>query len=136
MSCILPFTTRYHVLFITAYFYLLFLKDLHKTLHTGNLDAKEVTAAMKGQKQDYPNGIPECGTDALRFALCAYTAQGIISVFTSRNSVIHTHKSILFTCNKIRKKWISFCNNSSISLIPRSRHQPGRVAGPRISTLL
>ena len=28
------------------------------------------------QKEDYPEGIPECGTDALRFALCAYTAQG------------------------------------------------------------
>ena len=28
------------------------------------------------QKADYPDGIPECGTDALRFALCAYTAQG------------------------------------------------------------
>ena len=32
--------------------------------------------AIKGQKEDFPNGIPECGTDALRFALCAYTAQG------------------------------------------------------------
>ena len=53
------------------------MKDLHKTLHTGNLDAKEINTAMKGQKQDYPNGIPECGTDALRFALCAYTAQGM-----------------------------------------------------------
>ena len=29
------------------------------------------------QKDDYPQGIPECGTDALRFALCAYTAQGL-----------------------------------------------------------
>ena len=28
------------------------------------------------QKEDYPSGIPECGTDALRFALCAYTGQG------------------------------------------------------------
>jgi len=30
------------------------------------------------QKQDYPNGIPECGTDALRFALIAYTSQGSV----------------------------------------------------------
>ncbi|XP_014117987.1 PREDICTED: valine--tRNA ligase, partial [Pseudopodoces humilis] len=28
------------------------------------------------QRRDFPEGIPECGTDALRFALCAYTAQG------------------------------------------------------------
>ncbi|XP_071489164.1 valine--tRNA ligase-like [Diadema antillarum] len=52
------------------------LEDLHKILETGNLDPREVEKAKKGQKDDYPNGIPECGTDALRFALCAYTAQG------------------------------------------------------------
>ena len=28
------------------------------------------------KKADYPDGIPECGTDAMRFALCVYTAQG------------------------------------------------------------
>ncbi len=52
------------------------LEDLHKTLLGGNIDPREVEKAKQGQKQDYPNGIPECGTDALRFALCAYTAQG------------------------------------------------------------
>jgi hypothetical protein len=41
-----------------------------------NLDEKEYKKAMEGQKQDYPQGIPECGTDALRFALVSYTAQG------------------------------------------------------------
>ncbi|XP_032235539.1 valine--tRNA ligase [Nematostella vectensis] len=52
------------------------LQDLHKLLENSNLDPREVERAKKGQKEDYPNGIPECGTDALRFALCAYTAQG------------------------------------------------------------
>lgn len=33
------------------------------------------------QKADFPAGIPECGTDALRFALCAYTQQGCMCVF-------------------------------------------------------
>uniref|UniRef100_A0AAZ3SG51 Valine--tRNA ligase, mitochondrial n=1 Tax=Oncorhynchus tshawytscha TaxID=74940 RepID=A0AAZ3SG51_ONCTS len=28
------------------------------------------------QRKDFPKGIPECGTDALRFALCSYKAQG------------------------------------------------------------
>lgn len=37
---------------------------------------KEIVKAAEGQKRDFPNGISECGTDALRFALCAYTAQG------------------------------------------------------------
>ncbi|CAF0857472.1 unnamed protein product [Brachionus calyciflorus] len=52
------------------------LDKLNKQLELYNLDPKEVEKAVKGQKEDFPNGIPECGTDALRFALCAYTAQG------------------------------------------------------------
>ncbi|CAK8674607.1 unnamed protein product [Clavelina lepadiformis] len=52
------------------------LEELHQTLLMGNLDAREIERAKAGQKQDYPNGIPECGSDALRFALCAYTCQG------------------------------------------------------------
>lgn len=43
-------------------------------MESGNLDPKEIEKAKAGQKQDFPKGIPECGTDALRFALCAYTA--------------------------------------------------------------
>lgn len=52
------------------------LEKLHALLEKGNLDPKEIATAKQGQKEDYPSGIPECGTDALRFALCAYTAQG------------------------------------------------------------
>ncbi|XP_072015193.1 valine--tRNA ligase-like [Amphiura filiformis] len=52
------------------------LQGLHKILEEGNLDGKEIERAKAGQKADYPTGIPECGTDALRFALCAYTSQG------------------------------------------------------------
>ncbi|XP_074654365.1 valine--tRNA ligase-like [Tubulanus polymorphus] len=52
------------------------LENLQKLLDGGNLDKKEVEKAKAGQRADYPNGIPECGTDALRFALCAYTSQG------------------------------------------------------------
>ena len=46
------------------------LQNLQKTLEGGNLDPKEVKKAQDGQKLDYPNGIPECGTDALRYELC------------------------------------------------------------------
>uniref|UniRef100_A0A3Q1FP25 Valine--tRNA ligase n=1 Tax=Acanthochromis polyacanthus TaxID=80966 RepID=A0A3Q1FP25_9TELE len=52
------------------------LEGLHAQLMDGNLDPLEAEKAKQGQKSDYPNGIPECGTDALRFALCAYTSQG------------------------------------------------------------
>ncbi|KAM8985884.1 LOW QUALITY PROTEIN: valine--tRNA ligase [Ara ararauna] len=80
------------------------LQGLHEQLENSNLDPAELERARGGgryggalvgpggcdgggsvvtpsygnplQKRDFPNGIPECGTDALRFALCAYTAQG------------------------------------------------------------
>uniref|UniRef100_A0A672HPA1 Valine--tRNA ligase n=1 Tax=Salarias fasciatus TaxID=181472 RepID=A0A672HPA1_SALFA len=52
------------------------LEGLHAQLVDSNLDPLEMEKAKQGQKSDYPNGIPECGTDALRFALCAYTSQG------------------------------------------------------------
>ncbi|KAL5480308.1 VAS1 [Sanghuangporus weigelae] len=50
------------------------LEKLHEQLLEGNLDEKEIAKAKTGQKKDFPKGIPQCGTDALRFALCAYTS--------------------------------------------------------------
>lgn len=52
------------------------LDGLHKKLEQGNLDPREVAKAAEGQRVSYPNGVPECGTDALRFAMCAYTTGG------------------------------------------------------------
>lgn len=52
------------------------LEGLHQTLYNSNLDPAEIERSIQGQKSDFPNGIPECGTDAMRFALCAYTTQG------------------------------------------------------------
>ena len=52
------------------------LEKLHEKLHEGNLDDKEIEKAKAGQKKDFPKGIPQCGTDALRFALCAYSGGG------------------------------------------------------------
>lgn len=52
------------------------LDSLHKQLRLGNLVDKEIEMAEKGQKKDFPNGIPQCGTDALRFALANYSAAG------------------------------------------------------------
>lgn len=51
------------------------MQDLQSTLEGGNLDPKEVDKAKAVQKEDFPEGIEECGTDALRFALISYTSQ-------------------------------------------------------------
>ncbi|XP_059495593.1 valine--tRNA ligase, mitochondrial [Stegostoma tigrinum] len=51
------------------------LQRLHEKLQEGNLDPREYRIALQGQKRDFPRGIPECGTDALRFALSSYKCQ-------------------------------------------------------------
>ncbi|OAX81219.1 hypothetical protein ACJ72_04445 [Emergomyces africanus] len=52
------------------------LQALHDKLKQGNLAEKEIAAATRYQKKAFPKGIPECGTDALRFALVSYTTGG------------------------------------------------------------
>jgi valyl-tRNA synthetase len=52
------------------------LGKLLKKLETGNLPPKEIEKSKKDQSADFPDGIPECGSDALRFGLLAYTVQG------------------------------------------------------------
>ena len=49
------------------------LEELHNSLRTGNLAPSAVDKAIEGQKKAFPNGIAECGADALRFGLLAYT---------------------------------------------------------------
>mmetsp|Transcript_14060 Transcript_14060/g.31147 ORF Transcript_14060/g.31147 Transcript_14060/m.31147 type:complete len:1038 (+) Transcript_14060:105-3218(+) len=72
------------------------LDGLHDTLKGGNLPAREVEKAMKGQKADYPDGIPQCGSDALRFGLLAYTSQG-------RNVNLDINRVVAYRhfCNKL-----------------------------------
>ncbi|XP_059608612.1 valine--tRNA ligase [Phlebotomus argentipes] len=72
------------------------LEDLHKQLYDSNLDPKEIERAIAGQKRDYPNGIPECGTDAMRFALCSYMTQG-----RDINLDILRVQGYRFFCNKL-----------------------------------
>ena len=52
------------------------LQDLQDKLKVGNLDPKELATATKFQKTAFPDGIPECGTDALRFGLVSYSTGG------------------------------------------------------------
>ncbi|CAD7088868.1 unnamed protein product [Hermetia illucens] len=72
------------------------LEGLHAQLYNSNLDPKEIDKAKAGQKLDYPNGIPECGTDAMRFALCAYLTQG-----RDINLDILRVQGYRFFCNKL-----------------------------------
>jgi len=72
------------------------LEKLHAKLRVGNLAETEIGRAEKYQKTAFPDGIPRCGTDALRFALVAYTTGGGDIAFDIK--VIHAYSKF---CNKI-----------------------------------
>lgn len=52
------------------------LAALHEKLRHGNLHPDEIARAEKYQKTAFPQGIPECGADALRFTLISYATGG------------------------------------------------------------
>jgi len=52
------------------------LANLFAKLDAGNIEPKELAAAKKMNEEEFPLGIPECGSDALRFGLLAFCGQG------------------------------------------------------------
>lgn len=46
--------------------------ETNKLFEIGTLSKEETIKTIDGQKKMFPNGLPECGTDALRFTLCSY----------------------------------------------------------------
>ncbi|CAD8124442.1 unnamed protein product [Paramecium sonneborni] len=48
------------------------LDNLIQKIKEGNLSQEEVERAIDQKKKEFPNGIPECGGDALRFGLLSY----------------------------------------------------------------
>ena len=82
------------------------LDELHASLTASNLDPTEVERAKQGQKMDFPNGIPECGTDALRFALCSYVTNQGRDVNLNVNEVFAYRRF----CNKLWQACRFFLN--------------------------
>lgn len=72
------------------------LEKLHQKLYEGNLPEKEIKRAIELQKKEFPNGISECGTDALRFGLLTYLKQG-------RNVNLDINRIVAYRhfCNKL-----------------------------------
>jgi valyl-tRNA synthetase len=97
------------------------LEDLGKQLENGNLDSKELQKAKEGQRKDYPNGIPECGVDALRFALCAYSTDSSRDISLDILRVEGYRKF----CNKIWNATRYVLGALGSEFQPESRIMPG-----------
>ncbi|KAL4402370.1 valine--tRNA ligase [Malassezia pachydermatis] len=102
------------------------LDGLHQRLREGNLDEKEIAKASAGQKKDYPKGIPQCGTDALRFTLCAYTAAGrdinldIMRVEGYRKFCNKLWNATRFALLKLQDGYVPLTLASQASFVPQS----------------
>ncbi|KUJ06220.1 valyl-tRNA synthetase [Mollisia scopiformis] len=96
------------------------LEDLHKKLLLGNLNPLEVEKATKYQKTAFPDGIPECGTDALRFALVSYTGASDVAFDIK---VIHSYRKF---CNKIYQATKYVLGHIGDDFVPRSS---GKLTG-------
>lgn len=56
------------------------LDALISKLTESNLPESEIKEATIDKKKKFPQGIPECGTDALRFGLMSYMIQNSINL--------------------------------------------------------
>eukprot|EP00878_Enallax_costatus_P001054 GHUV01001189.1.p1 GENE.GHUV01001189.1~~GHUV01001189.1.p1 ORF type:complete len:843 (+),score=324.29 GHUV01001189.1:29-2530(+) len=102
------------------------LQGLHDTLQSGNLDPKEVLRAMDTQKTDFPDGIEECGTDALRFALVAYTTQA-----RDINLDIKRVVAYRYWCNKLWNAIKFAMMNLPADFVP---HQPDQITAGQLES--
>lgn len=64
-----------------SYLLIFLLQQLKATLthnfNSGILSSEELKKAVEGQKKMFPQGIPECGADALRFTLLSHNSKSI-----------------------------------------------------------
>lgn len=62
--------------------------EIQKSYVTGAIRDDELRKSIEGLRQNFPNGIPECGTDALRFTLCSHNITSRLINFdvTERNT--------------------------------------------------
>ncbi|XP_061003133.1 valine--tRNA ligase, mitochondrial isoform X3 [Dama dama] len=95
------------------------LQVLQEKLRDGNLDPAELAIAATAQRKDFPHGIPECGTDALRFTLCSHGALGG-DLHLSVSEVL----SFRHFCNKIWNALRFILNALGEEFIPQPAEEP------------
>lgn len=72
------------------------LETLLKEIEEGNFDEKERKIASDGRKADFPNGVPQCGADAMRFSLASFAGANRTANLDVNNIISHRN-----FCNKM-----------------------------------
>lgn len=88
--------------------------ELTRSFKSGVLNDKEYQRSTNNVKKSFPKGIPECGTDALRFTLCTNDIKAHFISFDTNEC----HKNRLFF-NKVwqaTKFTLSNCSNLGLNI--------------------
>jgi len=80
------------------------LQTLLQKLYDSNLPEKEIKKTEIQKQKEFPDGIPECGTDALRFSLLSYMVQSSINLDVKRVVGYRQFCNKLWNINKFALK--------------------------------
>ncbi|KAN0024369.1 hypothetical protein ACTFIV_008775 [Dictyostelium citrinum] len=93
------------------------LQDLKENVSQSNLSQQEKTTATKGLEKEFPQGIPQCGTDSLRFSLAQYPISGKdINLDISKIIGNRLFCNKLWNASKFVFNYLNNLNNLSIKL--------------------
>ncbi|KAM9969948.1 hypothetical protein ACTFIR_001786 [Dictyostelium discoideum] len=93
------------------------LQDLKENLLKSNLSQQEKITATKGLEKEFPQGIPQCGTDSLRFSLAQYPINGKdINLDISKIIGNRLFCNKLWNASKFVFNYLINLNNLSINL--------------------
>lgn len=107
------------------------IEGLIDKIHQGNLPASEIKKSIEEKKKEFPQGIPECGADALRLGLMSYLSQGkninldvsrIVSYRFFGNKLWNAIKFMNYYCMKDEKadfELIEINQNTKLTYIDR-----------------
>ena len=111
------------------------LENLINAIKAGNLPKQEVDKSIAEKKKEFPEGIPECGADALRLGLMSYLIQGrninldISRVVSYRffgnklwnaNKFLHIYTAKNFTPAPIDKSKLTFFDKWILNKLSRT----------------
>jgi valyl-tRNA synthetase len=100
------------------------LGELIKKIEQGNLPKNEVLRSIEEKTKEFPEGIPECGADALRLGLMSYLIQGrsinldlsrVVSYRFFGNKIWQASKFILNYINEEKNKDFKILENFDVN---------------------
>lgn len=98
------------------------VENLFNAVEKSNLNRDEMKKTKSGIQRDFPLGIPECGSDALRFSLCSYKyTDHFVNI-----DINHVKMSRHF-CNKIWQSYRFIASHLGHDFQPNDFEQSSRV---------